>query len=176
MAQDSSPRPFTQHVLLSEIGHQARIAIRAAERLAAIERGLGPVDIWSSIQLILVAAGSISKILWPVRDESAARGEILRGLLTIDASSPLYDRRFRNHFEHYDERVEDWLESVPTSSCRDWMLGPPNSIARQFPGNVHRGYDHTTQTLTFRGETMDPGAVLAALQEISRKCPTPIDM
>lgn len=176
MVQESPPRLFIQHVLLGEIAQQARIALRAAERLDEIGRGPGQVEIWSALQLILVAAGNISKILWPVRSKSAVRGELLRGLLSVDDSSPLYDRTFRNHFEHYDERIEDWLESVGTASYRDWVMGPPNSIAHQFPENVHRGYDYTTQTLTFRGETMNLRALLSALDEISRKYPSTVDL
>lgn len=39
------------------------------------------------------------------------RGERLRKMLKVK-NSILSDRKFRNHFEHYDERIEEWLNPV----------------------------------------------------------------
>jgi hypothetical protein len=149
---------------------QSRIAIRAADNLVNIGHGLDHIDTWSSIQLILISAGNVSKILWPPRKASAARGARLRKILSIDDNNPLADRRLRNHFEHYDERIEHWFASKNSSTYKDLIMGPLQGYDRQFPSNVHRGYDNTTQTLTFRGESMNLGAVLKALIEIQQKC------
>jgi len=173
MACEDRRRDFTNHVFLSEIANQSRIALKAADRLAAvIKHGADPIDTWSAVQLILIAAGNVSKILWPPRKSSALRGEILRRQLDVDDNSPLSDRNFRNHFEHYDERIEDWLASQNTSVYTDWIIGPPMGFARQFPSNVHRGYDYTTQTLTFRGESISLESIVKALDEIRQKSPS----
>lgn len=163
-------RAFTKHVFLGEIENQSRIALRAADRLAAIEHGMDSIDIWSAVQSILIAAGNVSKILWPPRKTSAPRGATLRALLDVYDSNPLSDRNFRNHFEHYDERIEDWLASKNSSTYTDSVIGLPPVFARLYPSNVHRGYDYSTQTLTFRGESMSLESIVKALDEIRQKC------
>ena len=170
MTQENPLSGFTKHVFLCEIVFQSRIAIRAADNLANIGHGLDHIDIWSTIQLILISAGNVSKILWPPKKTSAPRGATLRALLDLDDNNPLSDRRLRNHFEHYDERIEHWFATKNSASYTDLIMGPLQGYARQFPSNVHRGYDQTTQTLTFRGESMNLGAVVKALTEIQQKC------
>lgn len=169
MEQENTISPFTKHAYLCEIDFQSRIALRAWDRLDFIGKGLDHSDIWSSIQVILNTAGNVSKILWPSRRASSLRGKVLRELLNVDKSNPLSKRTFRNHFEHYDERIDDWFASRSSGSYTDFSLGPPQGYARQFPSNVHRGYDYTTQTLTLRGESLDLGALVKALAEIRQK-------
>src|SRR5258705_13763149 len=91
-------------VFIGEIVLQSKIAQRAAERLQATQKNFDKVEVWCSIQSILVAAGNVSKILWP-NQKHKVRGERLRQILKVQKSNLLSDRRFRNHFEHYDERI-----------------------------------------------------------------------
>ena len=170
MDRQDQHQAFEKHVFLSEIEMQSRFAASAAKRLVISVEHYDPIEIWSAIQSILIAAGNVSKILWPPRKTSVPRGAMLRELLDVDESNPLSDRNFRNHFEHYDERIEDWFASKKSAVYVDPIIGPPTAIMRSFPENVHRGYDPTTQTLTFRGESMDLVSILRALDEIRQKC------
>ena len=170
MSQESQDSGFIKHVFLCEIDFQSKIALRAADRLSEIGHGLDMIEIWSAIQSILIAAGNVSKILWPTRKGSPSRGSMLRELLDIDKNSPLFDRKFRNLFEHYDEHIDHWFATQSSSSFTDFSLGPPQGFARQFPSRVHRGYDYTTETLTYQGESMNLGALVRALAEIQQKC------
>jgi hypothetical protein len=52
-------------VFIGEIVLQSKIAQRAAERLPDSHNNFDKVEVWCSIQSILVAAGNVSKILWP---------------------------------------------------------------------------------------------------------------
>jgi len=52
-------------ILVGEIVLQSKIALRAAERLRIPDDNLDQVETWCSLQSILVAAGNVSKILWP---------------------------------------------------------------------------------------------------------------
>ena len=160
---------FLKHVFLGEIEHQTRIAGWAAERLTDDENQFDPMEIWSAIQLVLTAAGNVSKILWPPRKSSAPRGAMLRELLDIDDDNPLFDRNIRNHFEHYDERIEDWFATKKSAVYVDQSIGPPTAIRASYPENVHRSYDPSTQTLAFRGEEMDLSSILIALNEIRQR-------
>jgi|TARA_B100000678_G_scaffold262859_1_gene245312 hypothetical protein len=160
---------LAEMVFLSEIALQSKIARRAGDRLRATHDHFDELEVWSSIQLILVAAANVSKILWPHR-EFEARGEILRKLLNVDQDNLLSARKFRNHFEHYDERIENWFKEQPSAVYRDLDIDPFKSIWGITDTNKNRAYDPLKQTITFRGESLDLAAVLDALEEIRLKC------
>ena len=161
---------LAEMVFVGEIVMQAKIAERAAERLPATTDQIDPIEVWASIQSILVAAGNVSKILWPARKTYAARGEKLRVLLNVDESNLLSDRKFRNHFEHYDERIEAWFKESGSAVYMDSRIDPFPSIWGKQHANSHRAYDPLTQTLTFRGESVDLAAILHALEDLRHRC------
>ena len=112
MILERQHQAFAKHVFLGEIEYQSQFAARAAEHLQTCANNFDPIEIWSAVQSILIAAGNVSKILWPPRPRSAPRGAMLRALLDIDENNAISDRNFRNHFEHYDERLEDWADAT----------------------------------------------------------------
>ena len=164
-----SQKALSEMVFICEIVLQSKIAELSAKRLSAIKDNFDQIEVWSSIQSILVAAGNVSKILWPQK-EYAARGKRLRELLKVDDNNILSDRKFRNHFEHYDERIEDWFKKQSSAVYSDLAVDPFKSIWGNVSTNQHRAYDPLTQTLTFRGESFELAVVLKALQEIRIKC------
>lgn len=154
-------------VFISEIVLQSKIARRAAEHLQATDNNLDNVEVWSSIQSILVAAGNVSKILWPNKAHGK-RGERLRQILKVEKSNLLSNRKFRNHFEHYDERIEDWFNNHSSAVYSDLAMNP--SLRGTMFDNNHRGYNSFNNTLIFRGESLDLSEVLKALEEIRENC------
>jgi len=66
---------FHDLILIGEIVLQTKIAFRASERLQVTHEHFDHVETWCSIQSILVAAGNVSKILWP-NVKYKLRGEI----------------------------------------------------------------------------------------------------
>lgn len=161
-------KALAETVFIGEIVMQSKIAELAAKRLAAIKDNFDQIEVWSSIQSILVAAGNVSKILWPSK-EYVERGKRLRELLKVDEGNLLSDRKFRNHFEHYDDRIEKWFKGTSSAVYSDLAIDPLKSMRRNVPTNHHRAYDPLTQTLTFRGESFDLAAVLKELKEIRIK-------
>jgi hypothetical protein len=155
-------------VYIGEIVLQSKIAQRASERLLGATRdNFDKVEVWCSIQSILVAAGNVSKILWP-NEKHKARGERLRQILKVEKGNVLHDRRFRNHFEHYDERIEDWFNNESSAVYTDLAMNP--ILRGATASRDHRGYNSFTNTLVFRGETLDLGEVMKALEEILDSC------
>ena len=154
-------------VFIGEIVLQSKIAQRAAERLQATHNNFDKVEVWCSIQSILVAAGNVSKILWPDQKHKI-RGERLRQILKVGKSNLLSDRRFRNHFEHYDERIEDWFNNQSSAVYNDLAMNP--SLRGTTASRDHRGYNSFNNTLIFRGESLDLGEVLKALEEMLDNC------
>jgi len=158
-------------ILIGEISLQSKIAQRAAERLRATHDHFDHVETWCSIQSVLVAAGNVSKILWPVK-KYQLRGERLRQLLKVDKDNPLSSRLFRNHFEHYDERVEEWFENSPQGVYIDLAMNPSlrSGIFDDLPLNTHRGYNSFNNSLVFRNETLYLDDVLMALEKLLINC------
>jgi hypothetical protein len=163
-------KPLAEMVFISEVVKQANIAKRASERLCAINDSFDALEVWCSIQSILVAAGNVSKILWPSRKISIPRGEALRALLSIDDQSLLSDRKLRNHFEHYDERIEDWFKKTNSAVYMDSYIDPFKPAWGSNVPNIHRFYNPLTGVLTFRGESVDLFAILRELDDIMSKC------
>jgi len=159
-------------ILIGEITLQAQIAQRAAERLRYTHTNFDNVETWCSIQSILVAAGNVSKILWPISIYKM-RGERLRLLLKIKEDNPLSNRKFRNHFEHYDERIEEWFEKNDSQGPYIDLAMNPSFKSQIFnfpPLNTHRGYNSINNSVVFRGETLYLDEILVALDNILNSC------
>ena len=160
-----------QMILIGEIALQSQIAKKAAERLLATHDVFDNVETWCSIQSILVAAGNVSKILWPSQ-KYKLRGQKLRELLGVENNNPLASRKFRNHFEHYDERVEEWFENSSQGSYIDLAMNP--SLRNHHFGmpalNTHRGYNSFNNSVVFRSETLYLDEILSALDTLFKTC------
>lgn len=139
-------------VLISEIVLQSKVARRAADRLQATHDNFDQVEVWCSIQSILIAAGNVSKILWPYQ-KYKSRGEKLRLMLKVNEDNILSDRKIRNHFEHYDERIEDWFNNQSSAVYTDLAMNP--SLRGAIATNGHRGYNSFNNTLIFRDKSLD---------------------
>ena len=157
---------FQESDFLMEIIFQAKMAEYAFTRLKENANHSDQMETWSSIQLILIAAGNVSKILWPGRKANKDRGIQLRRLLKIQDENPIADRKFRDHFEHYDERLEKWTEN--RNGYYDFAMNPSMYLFGHH--NVSRGYNVDSNTLVFQGEVLDLNVIINALKEIKAKC------
>ncbi|WP_160070202.1 hypothetical protein [Sphingobacterium bovisgrunnientis] len=155
-----------QMTLLDEILLQARIAIRAFDRLNAPENSFDQIEIWGSIQSVLVASGNVSKILWPSK-KYRTRGKLLREYLNIPDNHILAPRVFRNHFEHFDERVEVRFNNSPTGVYIDRQMNPSfNNFLGDREPTCQRGYNTFNHTLIFDGEVLDVQVLIKALKDL----------
>ena len=156
-------------VFLGEIVLQSKIARRAAERLEATKASFDNVEVWCSIQSILVAAANVSKILWPPDKKYRIRGQRLRQMLNVQDDNIISDRKFRNNFfEHYDSRIEDWFSKQSQGVYIDLAMNP--NLNGDSDKNEHRGYNSFDNSLKFRGERLDLNEVLNALTEVYESC------
>lgn len=149
--------PIVRHFFVREVLRQAQFGIAAWEHLRASE---DRVEIWGSVQAMLVAAGVISRLLWPTGQGVRARGAALRRMLTVSEDSPLASRDLRDSLEHFDERLDAWAAefvaaSPPPSVIGDSNIGPLNAIEGVDPRHLLRQLDRATWTLYFRGARHD---------------------
>ncbi|MBB6111267.1 hypothetical protein SAMN05421821_11177 [Mucilaginibacter lappiensis] len=158
-------------ILIGEIVLQSKIAQRAAGRLRATHENFDHVETWCSIQSILVSVGNVSKILWPI-EKYKGRGVELRKILKVEKDNPLSNRKFRNHFEHYDERVDEYFSYNSQGLYIDLAMNPSltSGIFGDLPLNTHRGYNSFNNTLVFRDEMLDLNEILVALDDLLTNC------
>jgi hypothetical protein len=129
--------------------------------------------VWYAPHNLLIAAGNISKMLWPAA-QYARRGQYLRRQLGVPDDSPLGSRALRNHFEHLDERLETW-EGGPVSF--DMNIGPVGAFLSMVPGakieHVFRNFDPGTYETVFVGERFDLRGVVRAIRELQARLRNP---
>lgn len=165
----------------SEIILQIKIAKRASERLQIANDNLDSIEVWGAIQSILVATGNVSKILWPAKINEN-RGKMLRQMLDVKENNLLSAREFRNHFEHYDSRLEEFFKKqgdggihyedlAMNPSMRVMGLGMDAVTEMEMAiANVHRGYNAFNNTLIYRGDILGIDKLMDALEDIHDAC------
>jgi hypothetical protein len=131
---------------------------------------------WYSVDGFLMATGEISKAFWPPnpKDESMGeaaklRGKELRRILGVTNNSPLYDRRLRDHFEHFDERLDIWFFSSPHHNIVDDNIMPRKALRGVDFVDILRNYDPTTSTLYFMGDELRLGPMVEALVRLKQR-------
>lgn len=125
------------------------------------------------------------KILWPSRPskcnkcnfqpelcpEASTRRQDLRTILDVDNSSPLALRKFRNYFEHYDSKIEEWAKKPNKQVIFDSNIGVIESIISN-PSNsisIRRNFDSSNMILYFGDESYNVSQVIRAVQDLSNK-------
>ena len=66
----------------------------------------------NQLQNIVLQGAALSKFFWPIRKGKGheARGEHLRAAFGVTDASPLKDRSLRDALEHFDERLDIYLQ------------------------------------------------------------------
>ena len=106
----------------------------------------------------IIASANISKILWP-NETYKDRGVRLRKMLHISDNNILRDRTFRNHFEHYDERIAKWFE------------GGANGVFIDFANETHHVAAHlrSITDVSGAGDTVVSIAAMCLALKLSPK-------
>jgi hypothetical protein len=81
----------------------------------------------------------------------------------IADSSCLAPRKFRNHLEHFDERLETWFEEVGSQGFADSCIGPTSEFGGLNSSHYLRNYATDTETIWFRGDSY---ALVPVMQEV----------
>jgi hypothetical protein len=122
--------------------------------------------LWIGCQMFVVGAGNVSKALWGAgrkRTTATPARRPLRDSLETDDSSALYSIPMRNHFEHYDERIEEWWAKSERHNIADRTIGPPSAVSGLERIEMFRFYDPVASRVVFWGEEFD-------LQPIADEC------
>lgn len=128
--------------------------------------------LWFALQGLLGAAGNASKLLWGSGRNAAEQATIserrkpLRDFVDVGDDSPLKPRQVRNAFEHWDERIKDWLAAGDVKVYASRNVGPTNAImVGGMPPRHFGNYDPDSGVLTFWEESV---SVPELLEEMGR--------
>jgi hypothetical protein len=160
LAVIQQPAPRRPTVNSADVAQVQESMAKYAQWQAALEKYLhtkaAATDrLWYAVQAFLVAAGNVSKLLWPSdKPLLPKRGPELRASLQVEEDSPLKPRTFRNHFEHFDARIEEWAVSSEHRVFIDSNIGPVDrmNFSGAEPGDYLRNFDPSDFTVTFRGD------------------------
>lgn len=116
-------------LFLQEIKHQCEFAIISYNDLCNGLRNSDGNRVWLSLQSMLISSANISKIIYPKDKKYDDRGQELRNRLSISGIEKFISKKARNHFEHFDERLNDLFESSKYHNFIDTSIGGDNFIS-----------------------------------------------
>lgn len=157
-------------VFAGEIVFHIKIVERAMHSLMNDMDDLDYIDIWSNVQQVLVSSSNISKIFWPPNKKNNKRGRALRELFNVGDNSPLNNRVIRNHFEHFDERIEKYFQHTDQGVYTDLEIILPMPEWAYMGSTRNRAYDPVNHIVMFRNEKLELQPIFIALQEIKVQC------
>ncbi len=183
-------------VFLNETRYHCRRALRLLEMIDQILTLARTTpheeleeDVATLAHYVLVHAGAVAKLLWPVnadfqtRAETFERGRRLRALLGVDRGvvSALKDRRLRHELDHAETALDAWDASEDGGALRvvcHASVGEPEAIRAAFgdmPVEVLRGYDPAAMTFDFMGRHFDLAALARDLQTVGDRAARLLD-
>lgn len=140
---------------VEEIRLQCGLVRIANENMRASVQGLNAERTFFYVHALLNHVAAVSRLLWPERESSLARGERLRGELKVGEQSALKMRDLRRHIDRADESFEDWLAGLETVDYLDFNIMPQGTMQGYKQDRFQRNLDPDTFRLEFRGARCD---------------------
>ena len=169
---------FIESIYLRELIQQCQYAIGAVGRMNECLSNQNPSEFFREAGDFLQHSSAVSRVLWPPGSKNRAkkkrakqRGSHLRAKLAVPENHALQARNLRDHFEHFDERLDEWAETSPHKNIVDNMIGPRNAIGGSAikDEDIMRMYDPANKEIVFRGETFNVQVLVSGVQDIQAK-------
>jgi hypothetical protein len=141
--------------MVEEVRQQCRFAQATFQSLRMRINDPDHEKVFLEVHAFLGHAVMLSRLLWPARAESTARGELLRTELKVAADSPLRMGGSREQIERFDEAYEDWLLTLPEAGYVDMNLMPSGTMLGSREDVFQRSLDPDTLMFLFRGVPID---------------------
>ena len=145
-------------------------------------------EYFRSVHSFLTHLSNISRLMWPPAlspkqncfcDKPRAMGlacstcvarmrsaEILSALNIVDPEHVLKNRTLRDHLEHFDERLDHWMQTSERRNYVQDYIGAKGGIQGLEESDMMRQYDPASGNFTFRGETHSLVHLFAGLQDV----------
>lgn len=117
----------------------------------------GTDAVFSSIHSFLSHCANVSKML--VANDGETPSKAIGDVLEVSRNSDIHNRKFRNHLEHYDERLKEWIRDKGiNANIGTYNIGTKSMI--QIPNMIFVShYDPTNHIFTFVNEDFDLGVL-----------------
>ncbi len=156
---------YLLRIFQEQVRLQCEFAIRAAHGMDDEIRS-DSMDIkvvFYHIQNLLNAVANISKALWGSGGKKADERKELRESINVTDSSPLREVNVRNHFEHFDQRIDQWWEK---SSNHIYIDLNTCGVVCADEYCVFRNFDPQTIEVVFWGDKFNIQVIINEIQRI----------
>lgn len=118
---------FNDKLYLRELLTQCKFSLKAINYLeSALNRNDGKFDnddVWYHAQMFLVSAGNVSKMVYSNPSNKKLQKYVAHhSRIAEEYKLPKVDFRaelnLRNYYEHYDEKLVDWIENTPSNVAK----------------------------------------------------------
>ncbi|WP_433860674.1 hypothetical protein [Pseudomonas thivervalensis] len=145
-------------------------------------------ECFRTIHSFLTHLSNISRLIWPPALSStqkcfcgkprangltcsicisrARSAQILAALDIQDDAHVIRNRTLRDHLEHFDERIDHWMQTSENKNYIQNYIGPKGGIAGFDESDKMRQYDFVSGEFTFRGETYSLVSLFSGLKDI----------
>ena len=137
---------------IEELRQQCRFAQGSFQSLRLRLNELDQEKVFLDVHAFLGHAVMISRLLWPARQSSAERGEMLRKELNVPPDSALRMSGGREQIECFDEAYEDWLANLAEADYVDQNLMPTGTMAGSKADVFQRSLDPEMMVFQLRGQ------------------------
>lgn len=171
---------YTMEILL-----QCQYALNAVRQINANYNNtrFSANEVFRGIHSFLTHTSNISKLLWPGRPlprkgetsqnyksrcrATEQRGRVLRKTLGLpNDNHVLKNRELRNHLEHYDERLDEWVAREHRDVLYDY-IGPLDRVSSIAEADKLRQFDIQTGVFAFGGDIYNLKALASAVAELA---------
>ncbi len=166
-----------EKVYLRELIQQCQYAIDAVDQMNECLKNKNPGEFFREAGDFLQHSSAVSRILWPPgntnrtkKKRAKQRGAHLKAKLAIADGHTLQTRGLRDHFEHFDERLDEWAETSVHKNIADNMIGPRNALGNIFKDDeIMRMYDPAKKEIVFRGEAFNVQTLVDGVKDVQTK-------
>lgn len=156
----------TLYRTVEELRQQCRFAQSCFQALRLRLNELDHERVFLYVHAFLGHAVMISRLLWPIRNSSAERGETLRKELNVPTDSALRLMGAREQVDSFDEAYEDWLSALPEADYVELNLMPAGTMAGSKADVFQRSLDPDTMVFQLRGQPIPLRKVSDAIRTL----------
>ena len=152
---------FFLNIYLNEISIQKNFALKSYDDfLCVLNSNKPPIECLYHIHHFLVHTSNIIKILFPKNNAKnpnnafvQQRAQSIKGNLAIvDSDFDINEIGIRNDFEHYDTRIDFWVQNSKRHNYCDINIITDGAIGGIDIKDMFRNLDPQTKILTFCGK------------------------